>query len=281
MRRPFWELTKDVLTYLALTMASLVALFPIVWIVTTSFKRPLDTFALPPVVLFKPTFESYRMLVGGIRSDVANPQFVVNSAFVAVGSMVLSVATGALAAYSLSRFRFRGRETIGFGILLTRMLPPVAAIVPLFLIMTLYGLLDTRIGLILAYAAVDLPFAIWMLRSFMDEIPVELEEAAMIDGCSRVQVLFWVTAPLIAPGVAATCVFAFLFAWNEFPLALVLTLTNAKTLPLAVMGFVGEEGVMWGPMSAMATLALLPPIVFTLAAQRYLARGLMMGAVKG
>lgn len=281
MRRSFWELTKVVLTYLALTVASIVALFPIVWIVSISFKRPLDTFALPPVVMFRPTIESYRMLVEGVRSDVANPQFVVNSAVVSVGSTVLSIVTGTLAAYSLSRFRFRGREAIGFGILLTRMLPPVAAIVPLFLIMTRYGLLDTRIGLILAYSAVELPFAIWMLRSFMDEIPVALEEAAMVDGCSRVQALFWVIAPLISPGVAATSVFAFLFAWNDFPLALVLTLTDAKTLPLAVMGFVGEEGVMWGPMSAMATLALLPPIVFTLATQRYLARGLMMGAVKG
>lgn len=269
--------------YAVLIVGALINVFPIVWSFLTSIKPPTETFAVPPVVFFKPTLESYDLLLVSGTSAMAFDmrQLATNSLVVALGSTLVTMATSVLGAYSLSRFRFAGRKQVAFVIIATRMLPPIATAVPLFLLLNTLHLVDTHVGLIAAYTALNIPFAVWMLRGFMDEIPVDLEQAAMIDGCSRLGALRRVIVPLIAPGVAATSVFSFLLAWNDFALALILTNSNAKTLPLIVMSFITEEGILWGPMSAAASLILLPPVLFVIFAHRHLARGLTMGAVKG
>ncbi len=269
--------------YAVLVAGALVNVFPIAWTFLTSIKPAQETFALPPVLLFTPTLESYDLLlVSGQQAMAVDMRGLArNSLIVSLGATVVTMAASILAAYGLSRFRFKGRRAIAFVIIATRMLPPIATAVPLFLLLNSLRLVDTQIGLITAYTALNLPFAVWMLRGFFDEIPVDLDHAAMIDGCSRFGALVRVILPLVAPGVAATAVFSFLLAWNDFALALILTNSNAKTLPLVVMSFITEEGVAWGPMSAAATLILMPPVLFVILAHRHLARGLTMGAVKG
>lgn len=269
--------------YVILIALALMNVFPILWTFLTSIKPPMDTFALPPVLIFRPTLASYdQLLFSGQHAMAFNMRDLArNSMIVSIGATAITMAASILAAYSLSRFRFKGRKQIAFIIIATRMLPPIATAVPIFLLMNSLKLTDTHFALIAAYTAINIPFAVWMLRGFLDEIPIDLEDAARIDGCSRLGALFRVVFPLIAPGVAATAVFSFLLAWNDFALALILTNSDAKTLPLIVMSFITEEGVLWGPMSAAATLILLPPVFFVIFAQRHLAKGLTMGAVKG
>ncbi len=269
--------------YIVLIIGALIQSFPILWTFLTSIKPPSATFALPPVLFFRPTLESYDALLFSGQHAMAFDmgQLARNSVIVAVGSTSITIAAAILGAYAISRFKFTGRKFIAFLIIATRMLPPIATAVPIYLLMNDLGMTDTHFALIAAYTAINIPFAVWMLRGFMDEIPIDLEDAAMIDGCTRLGALFRIVFPLMAPGLAATAVFSFLLSWNDFALALILTNSNAKTLPLIVMSFITEEGILWGPMSAAATLILLPPVLFVIFAQRHLAKGLTMGAVKG
>ena len=277
------------LVYVVLIVVAIINVFPILWTFLTSIKPPMLTFADPPVLFFSPSLDSYGMLFFPDRYanlsrsivTVDLPLMFSNSIIVAVVTCTITILVSSLAAYSLSRFRFAGRKSIGFFIISTRMLPPIATAIPLFLLMNGLGLVDSKIALIASYTAINIPFAIWMLRGFMDEIPSELEDAAMIDGCSRLQALVRVVLPLIRPGLAATGVFAFLLAWNDFAIALILTAKEARTMPLMVVSFITEEGILWGPMSAAATLALLPPVIFVILTHHHLARGLTMGGVKG
>ncbi len=282
-RRGAGYLIGMTLVYAALVLAAFISVFPIFWIASMSIKLPRDAIALPPVIFFQPTLESYeRLFISGWQASSINiGLYLRNSVVIAVSSTAASMAVSLFAAYSLSRFRFKGRNMLGFIIIATRMLPPIATIVPMFLLMHALNLIDSHVGLIMAYTAINIPFAVWMLRGFVDEIPTELEEAAHIDGCSRLGALFKVVLPLMAPGLAAASVYAFLLAWNDFALALILTSREAKTLPLMVMSFFTSEGIEWGPMSAAVTVTLIPPIIFVMLIQRHLAKGLTMGAVKG
>lgn len=282
-RRPLAKLG----IYGLLGIGLIVAVIPIVWTILTSLKPARQTFALPPVFLFMPTLESYLALFGrradlGYRAVDINFWFYMrNSLVAAVGSTLLTLGVSSLAAYGLSRFYFRGKRLITFAIVSTRMLPPIGAVVPLFLVMHEINLLDTHIGLILVYTAFNIPLAVWMLRGFMDELPKELDEAALIDGCSRFGVAARIIMPLIGPGLGATAVFSFLLCWNDFAIAFVLTSRAATTLPVIVLSFIVEEGVMWGQMSAAVTCAMLPAVVLLVLAQRHMVKGLTMGAVKG
>lgn len=273
--------------YGLLTVGLVIAVIPIAWTILTSLKPGRQTFALPPVFFFMPTIESYLALFGrrgdlGYRAIDINFWFYMrNSLIAAIGSTLLTLVLASLAAYSLSRFYFRGKRLITFAIVSTRMLPPIGAVVPLFLVMHEANLLDTHIGLILVYTAFNIPLAVWMLRGFMDELPRELDEAALIDGCSRLGVATRIILPLIGPGLGATAVFSFLLCWNDFAIAFVLTSRAATTLPVIVLSFIVEEGVMWGQMAAAVTCAMLPAVVLLLLAQRHMVKGLTMGAVKG
>ena len=272
---------KSAWRYALASLALLVALAPIYWLLTISLKKEIDQFAWPPLWWnFAPIFQHYRdaFLVRSFG------RYLLNSSLVAAGSTLLALALGTPAAYALARFRWPGAwgSKIGFWILSTRMLPPIVTIVPLFLMMRQAGLLNSLAGLGLVYTAFNLPFVIWMMRGFFEEIPPELEEAAMLDGESRAGALMRVVLPLARPGLAATAIFCSIVAWNEFLFALILTQTEAATtLPVGIASRVTQYEIQWGAMSAAGVVAMVPVLVFAAVVQKYLVRGLSLGAVKG
>ncbi len=267
--------------YALLFVALFAALAPVYWMMTISLKTEVDQFAVPPRwISFQPTLAHYR------EAFLARSfgQYLLTSAFVSVSSTLCAMVLGTLAAYALSWFRLPRRLStrLSVWILSTRMFPPIVTVVPLFLMMRDVRLLDTRLSLVIVYTAFNLPFVVWMMRGFFREIPRELEEAARVDGDSRLGALRRVILPLVAPGLAATAVFCLIISWNEFLFALVLTQTDAAmTLPVGIAGRVTQYEIRWGVMSAAATVAMMPILIFALAVQRYLVRGLSLGAVKG
>jgi multiple sugar transport system permease protein len=268
-------------TYVALVASVAVAIVPVYWMITISLKTEADQFsATPSWIGFAPTLSHYWDAFGNRSFG----RYLLTSAIVSFGSTICAVTLGTAAAYALARIelpRQSGRR-ISLWILSTRMLPPIATAVPLFMLMRSFGLIDTIAGLILIYTGLNLPFAIWMMRGFFRELPRELEEAAMVDGDSRMGALVRIILPLVRPGLAATAVFCLIVSWNEFLLALVLTQTDASmTLPVAIAGRVTQYEIEWGVMSAAGVVAMLPILIFALAVQRHLVRGLSLGAVKG
>lgn len=262
-------------------LAVVAALVPVYWMMTISLKQEVDQFSVPPKWLFfKPTLAHYT----DAFVERSFGQYLLTSAIVAVVSTLCAIVLGTLAAYSLARFRLPHRLNmrLALWILSTRMFPPIVTAVPLFLLMSDLSLLDTTASLIIVYTAFNLPFVVWMMRGFFQEIPRELEEAARVDGDSRLGALVRVILPLAAPGLAATAVFCLIISWNEFLFALTLTQTDAAmTLPVGIAGRVTQYEIEWGVMSAAGVVAMIPILLFALAVQRYLVRGLSLGAVKG
>jgi multiple sugar transport system permease protein len=252
------------------------ALVPIGWLVLTSFKTRLQIFESPPLIFFTPSLDSWERLFlpGPLR------QALFNSIAVSTVTTFLTLLIGGLAAFGFSRFRFRGSGSLLFAILAARLLPPINSVVVLYLVFTRFQLIDTLTGLIILYCALLVPIAVWLLRNAFDAVPVELEEAAMIDGCSRMQALWHVTLPLAAPGVAVTGLLMFIFSWNEFLFAYLFTSTDSVTIPVILAKAVGEYGVEWSDLTAQAALLLAPVLVITLLAQRRLLSGLSGGALK-
>ncbi|HEU4434137.1 MAG TPA: carbohydrate ABC transporter permease [Pyrinomonadaceae bacterium] len=264
-----------------LFLAVVAALAPVYWMFTISLKSEVDHFAAPPPWFnFTPTLEHY------YDAFVTRSfgQYLITSAVVAVMSTLCALVLGTLAAYALARFRlpYDLDRKLSLWILSTRMFPAIVTAVPLFLMMRDLRLLDTKASLIIVYTAFNLPFVIWMMRGFFDEIPRDLEEAALVDGDSRLGALVRVVLPLVTPGLAATAVFCLIVSWNEFLFALVLTQTDASmTLPVGIAGRVTQYEIKWGVMSAAGAVAIVPILVFAMAMQKYLVRGLSLGAVKG
>ena len=274
-------MSKQLAKYLALTIGVLCAVLPVYWMLTISLKTEIDQFADPPKWLsFSPTLEHFT----DAFVNRSFGQYLLTSAVVAVVSTLCALVIGTLAAYSLARFRlpYNLDSKLSLWILSTRMFPAIVTAVPLFLMMRDLRLLNTRLSLIIVYTAFNLPFVVWMMRGFFAELPRDLEEAALIDGDSRIGALFRIVLPLVAPGLAATAVFCLIVSWNEFLFALVLTQTDAAmTLPVGIAGRVTQYEIKWGVMSAAGTVAIVPILVFALAVQKYLVRGLSLGAVKG
>ena len=272
---------KEAQKYLWVTLALVFALAPVYWMLTISLKSDVDQFASPPPwVGFTPTLEHYY----DAFVERGFGQYLVTSAIVSVGSTLCALVIGTLAAYALARFElpWRLNRHLSLWILSTRMFPAIVTAVPLFLLMRDLRLLNTRASLIVVYTAFNLPFVVWMMRGFFADLPRDLEEAALVDGDSRLGALVRVVLPLVAPGLAATAVFCLIISWNEFLFALVLTQTDAAmTLPVGIAGRVTQYEIKWGVMSAAAAVALVPILVFALALQKYLVRGLSLGAVKG
>ena len=268
-------------TYVLAAFAVVAALLPVYWMMTISLKSEVDQFSVPPKwLLFAPTLAHYR----DAFVERSFGQYLVTSAVVAVLSTACALVLGTLAAYGLARFHLPRRlnTRVALWILSTRMFPPIVTAVPLFLLMSDLRLLDTWAALVIVYTAFNLPFVVWMMRGFFQEIPRELEEAARVDGDTRLGALRRVILPLVAPGLAATAVFCLIISWNEFLFALTLTQTdNAMTLPVGIAGRVTQYEIEWGVMSAAGVVAMIPILVFALAVQRYLVRGLSLGAVKG
>jgi sorbitol/mannitol transport system permease protein len=249
--------------------------FPVFWMVLTAFKHERDAFTSPPKFLFKPTLEQFdAVLSGGLEPAL------LNSLWVTVGSTALVIALGLPAAYALSIRPIEKWQDALFFFLSTRMLPVVGAIVPIYIIARDISMLDNVWTLVVLYTAMNLPIAVWMLRSFMSEVPTEVLEASRVDGANLRQEATKVLFPMIAPGIAATALICVIFAWNEFLLAVTLTAVRAQTVPVYLVSFITSEGAFWARLSAAATLAAIPVLLAGWVAQRYLVRGLTLGAIK-
>jgi multiple sugar transport system permease protein len=288
---------------------ALITMIPLVWIVLTSFKTPPDSIAYPPKLMFTPSLEGYCNLfttrtrqtpeyiaslpppssecdrVARTRNMViAGPSNVVprftNSIIIAFGSTFLAVFLGTLAAYAFSRFRIPLKDDLLFFILSTRMMPPIAVAIPIYLMYRELGLSDTRIGMILLYTAVNVSLAVWLLKGFIDEIPREYEEAAMIDGYTRLQAFIKVVLPQATTGIAATSIFCMIFAWNEYAFAVLLTSGEAQTMPPFIPFIIGEGGEDWPAVASATTLFVIPIVVFTVLLRKHLLRGITFGAVR-
>jgi multiple sugar transport system permease protein len=269
------------LKYALVVLALLLTLAPVYWMITISLKREIDQFAVPPAWFsFTPTVEHY--LDAFLNRSFG--RYLLNSALVSLLSTLFALVIGTPAAYSLARFRlpFRLEQKLLLWILSTRMFPAIVTAVPLFLMMRDFRMLNTRPALILVYTAFNLPFVVWMMRGFFAEVPRELEEAALVDGDSMMGTFRRVVLPLVAPGLAATAVFCLIVSWNEFLYALVLTQTDAAiTLPVGIAGRVTQYEIKLGVMSSAGVVAMLPILCFAISVQKYLVRGLSLGAVKG
>jgi len=288
---------------------ALITMIPLVWIVLTSFKTPPDSISYPPKVVFSPSLEGYvnlfttrtrqtpefmatlapatswyDKLVRSRNMVIAGPSNVIqrftNSIIIAFGSTFLAVFLGTLTAYAFSRFKVPLADDLLFFILSTRMMPPIAVAIPIYLMYRTVGLSDTHLGMILLYTAVNVSLAVWLLKGFIDEIPREYEEAAMIDGYTRLQAFVKVVLPQAATGIAATSIFCLIFAWNEYAFAVLLTSGEAQTMPPFIPFIIGEGGQDWPAVAAATTLFLVPILVFTVLLRKHLLRGITFGAVR-
>ena len=266
-----------VLRYVVIVLFALVSLFPIIVMITTAFKTRAQVFSVPPVLFFKPTLNNFEYVV--LHYNFV--RYFINSLTITLASTFLAVSIGALSGYALARFKFMGKGVVATGTLFLRMIPPVILIIPLFIMWNSIGLVNSRFGLIFAYVALNIPFNIWVLRTFIADLPVEIEESAVIDGCSEIGIFTRIIIPLISPGLAVASIFTFRISWNEFPMALVLTNRYTRTLPVSISLYMTETGIEWGQITAMATVIALPAFIFTFAAAKSLIMGLTAGAVKG
>jgi N,N'-diacetylchitobiose transport system permease protein len=265
-------------------LVALVTLFPIFWMVSTAFKPATEIYSLTPHPLPEhPTLGNFRAVIGGSVIGMPYWTFLRNSLVVTVTSVVVSSVIALLAAIAVARFRFRFRSMYLIMLLIVQMLPQQALVIALFLDFRKVNLLDSLVGLIILYITFALPVTIWMLRNFVAAVPREMEEAAAIDGAGPVRVFFRILLPLVAPGLVATSVFAFIFAWNEFIFALTFlgTDTAKYTLPVYVTYFFGKGSVDWGAIMASSVLFTIPVVIFFLIVQRRMVSGLVAGAVKG
>ena len=285
----------NVAAYVILSFWMVFTLFPVAWLLMSSVKEPAQVFAMPPRWVFAPTLHNYEVVLGlkvpteleTVTEEQAGtgmspfPRYLLNTAAIAIGTTALSLSLGSAAAYALTRFYPRQRTGLLVGVMLTRLVPPIVLIIPIYVLFRNLELLDTHVGMILAYLTFSLPLVIWMMRGFLLDIPIELEEAALIDGASRLQALRQVVLPLAAPGLAATAIFVILLAWNEFLFSLVLTTDNARSVTPYIGGFITDKAILWGRLYASSAIIMVPVLVFGLAVQKQLAHGLTGGAVKG
>jgi ABC-type glycerol-3-phosphate transport system permease component len=264
--------------YSILIFASFLALFPLFWTFSTSIKNRIDTYTLPPKFFdFTPTFKNYSSLF----AIDAFPKIYLNTIFVTVMSTLIVLAIGSLSAYAIARrSRFRGRSSLEALMIAVRALPGIVLLLPLYRLSSFFGLYDSLWALVFIYAGFNLPFAIWLLTSFFRQIPVEIEEAARVDGASNTRMFVKILLPLAMPGIMATGVFIALLSWNEFLIPVIMAGEESKTLPVFVAGFISNRTLDWGPMAAAATIALIPIVIFTIFIQKYLVAGLSSGAVK-
>lgn len=252
--------------------------FPFLYLLLTSFKTPLDAISVPPTVLpGQWSLENY--VIALTREGV--PAALINSVVTAIISTVISLVLAVPAAYAITRFRTPSGQAFILAALVARMVPTIAVGVPLVEVMRNMGLTDTSLGLAIAHATISLPLSIWLMCSFFEAVPEELEEAAKVDGCTRIQALVRVVLPVVTGGLAVTAIFAFLASWNEFLFSLLLSSVRAQTTPIVIANFQSQFGLEWGAMTALAAIYSLPVVVLTIFLQRHIVAGLTLGAVKG
>jgi multiple sugar transport system permease protein len=264
------------LIYALVILLAAMIMLPFVWLVLMSFKTNDDIFAFPPKLLFVPTLQNYV----GLWASSFRYSFL-NSAVVSVTSTLLALLVGVPGAYALSRMSIRQEKPLSLLILASRMAPPIAFTIPYFLAYRWMGLLDTKLGLILIYLTFNISLVVWLMRSFFDACPRSLEEAAWVDGASMWQGFVSIMLPISGPGVAATAILCFLYSWNDFFFALILTRNQAMTAPVAVVNFMNYEGWEWGKIAAGGAMVMLPVLIFSLVMRKFLIHGMTTGAVKG
>ena len=264
-------------SYVVVAVFLVWVLVPILTVMINSLKLPSAIFTSTPRLTFHPTLKNYHHVLGNLDFM----KYLVNSMIVAIGSTTLSLLVGVPAAYALARLPIPGREWWARGVLFTRMVPAVALIVPMFVVFDKLSLLGTYWALIAAHTTFCLPIVVWLMRSFFEDLPRELEESALVDGNGPFGAFARISLPLTAPGLGAAAILCLIFSWNEFLFALVLSGIHTETVPLGVASFVGSVSIDWGGSSAAAVLAMVPIFVLGIAAQRFLVRGLTLGAVKG
>jgi multiple sugar transport system permease protein len=271
--------TLLLLRWFALILAIAYTITPVYWLFLTAMKEQGEIFRVPPVWLARhPGLANFTVAI--TKSEFF--AYAVNSLVVATATAGLTVIIGTLAGYALTRCDFKRADIVLVAILLGQMIPSISVVVPVFVMFKELHLLNSLPGLILAHSAYNLPFTIWILKGFLEDIPRELEEAALVDGCSYFGSIVEILLPLMAPGLVVAFIFSIIHSWNEFLFAVVLTYTKAsQTLPIMIAGFISDKGIDWGPMSASGSLAILPIIVLSLLIQRHIARGLTAGALKG
>lgn len=268
----------NILLYAAAALLLFVWAFPIIWAVVVSLKSETEILAYPPRVVFEPTLRNYVDAIFGSFSIL--PSFW-TSFILATSTTVLTILFAVPAAYCFARLRLPGKKWIGFYTLVTQMVPPVGLVIPYFLILNRIGWLDTYQGMVTVYLTFSLPFAIWLMVSYMEDIPHEMEEAAFLDKANRFQTLWHVILPQVRGGIAVTVIFVFLNAWNEFLFAVQLGGNTVRPVTVAMYNFVSVEQTLWGKLSAAALVAMVPMIIIGIAAQKQIVKGLTVGAVKG
>lgn len=287
----------------------IITILPLLWVIMTGFKSPPDSISYPPKMFFEPTLEGYVNLFttrtrlttdelaalpapDNIADEIVRSRGMVivgpskfggrflNSVIIGFGSTFLSIFLGTLAAYAFSRFKVPLKDDLLFFILSTRMMPPIAVAIPIFLMYRAIGLSDTHLGMILLYTGVNISLAVWLLKGFIDEIPMEYEEAALIDGYTRFQAFYKVVLPQAATGIASTAIFCLIFAWNEYAFAVLLTSGTAQTAPPFIPMIIGIGGLDWPAVAAGASIFLMPVMIFTILLRKHLLRGITFGAVR-
>lgn len=266
------------LIYLTMLLVMMIFIGPIFWFVALAIRPPETAFTVPPEFTFEPTLRAFRHI---LLDPGTNAPQVLNSLIVAVATVLLNLPFALPAAYALSRFRFRGKKQLMLWYLSLLMAPPVAFLIPYFILMVRIGMSGTYLSMVVVMQTLTVPFSIWLMKSFVDEVPVELEEAARVDGASFWVVLTRITLPLVRPGIIVTSMFAFVFAWNNAAFPLVLSSRATATLPIGTLGYFATTGVTWNYIAAAAVLAMVPPMAIFIIFDRYVVRGLTFGAVKG
>ncbi|MBD3307833.1 ABC transporter permease subunit [candidate division KSB3 bacterium] len=278
------QTSKTIIFTLLITAILLFTIFPLLWLLLSSFKTRVDLFAIPPKFFFDPTLGAYeRLFVTTFKSgETSQTNFVlcmVNSFIEAGLGTILAVVLGTMAGYANSRFEYKGKKDFMFFVLSTRMLPPVAIIVPLYMLYARIGLADTRLGMILLYTMMGLGLSTWIMKGFFDGIPTAVEEAAFVNGYTRFQVFIKVLVPMVKGGIAATAGFCFIFAWNEFTFASIITTRYAITLPPRIAAALGPEGLDWGMVAAAGYILIVPVLILFILIRKYILMGMTFGVL--
>ena len=271
------KIRDSILTLLA-TYISLIWILPLIWSVFVSLKSEIEVMAYPPNIFFEPTLNNFRDAISGSLSIVSE---LADSLIIATITTTLTLVLSIPAAYSLARLNLVGKKKLGFYVLATQMIPPMGLVIPYYLILGKFGWLDTYHGMIIVYMTFSLPFAIWLMVSFMEDIPREMEEAAFLDKASRVKTLLFIIIPQVKGGIAVTTLFTFMNAWNEFLFAVQLSGNKVRPVTIAMYNFVSVEQTMWAKLCAAALIAMIPVIIIGIIGNNHIVKGLTLGAVKG
>jgi len=269
------KIVKNAATHFVLIIFSLIILLPIIWTIRTSLAIDVVACEIPPRLFFKPTFDNYIELFRKNHYD----RFFLNSIIISLGTTIISIPIAAFGGYAFSRYR-TGGKTLQFSIIATQMLPGIVLIVPLFILFKGVNLTNSYIGMILAYMAFNIPFLVWLLMGFFEGIPVDIEEAAAIDGLTPIGTVLRIIIPVSKPGIMSSSILSFIFCWNEFLFALVLTGQETKTVPVSLAAMVTFRGIQYGKLSAGIIIAIIPMIIISIFVKKYLIRGLTFGAIK-